>query len=262
VSGALFDRDGDTFLPAPESRARWYPDALHGGPVAALLARAFETQPSPVPMMVTRITIDLMRPVKTVPLQVAVRAVRSGKRIQVLEASVDAGGIEVARATALRMRVVDLPVPEHPRRELLPAPETIAPYTMRDVEGEWFHTRAVEGRFVSGDFYDPGPATVWMKLILPVVAGEVPTPLQRAAAVADFGNGLSRVLPGGWLFINPDLSVHLSRYPAGEWVGLRSRTDIDDHGVGIAQSELFDEGGAIGHAVQGLLVDKGADWVE
>jgi hypothetical protein len=38
-------------------------------------------------------------------------------------------------------------------------------------------------------------------------------------------------------------------------VALRSRTDIDG-GVGLAQSELFDRDGAIGHALQSLFVDR------
>lgn len=257
MSAAIFELDGDRFLPTRESRAGWYPDALHGGPVAALFARAFEAVPAPVPMMITRITIDLMRQVKTVPLAVATRVVRTGKRIQVMEASLEAQGVEVARVSALRIRLAGMVVPEHPRREPFPDPHALPLYTMREAEGDWFHTRAVEARFVEGDFYEPGPATVWMRLTMALVEGEQPTPLQRAAAVADFGNGLSRVLPRGWLFINPDLSVHLSRYPVGDWVGLRSRTDIDD-GVGLAQSELFDRGGAIGHALQGLLVEQGA----
>jgi len=262
VSGGIFEPDGDRFHPAPESRARWYADALHGGPVAALFARAFEIQESPVPMMVTRLTVDLMRPVPTSSLGVSVRAVRAGKRIQVLDASMDSEGVEVARASALRMRLTDVAVPAHPRRDPIGGPSLATPYEMREVDGEFFHTHGVEVRFLEGDFYEAGPATVWMRLAMPLVAGEETTALQRTAAVADFGNGLSRVLPSGWLFINPDLSVHLSRYPNGEWVGLRSRTDVDDDGVGLAQSELFDETGFIGHALQGLLVDTGSDWVE
>lgn len=262
MSGAIFELDGDRFVPAPQSRARWYADALHGGPVAALFARGFEQEESAVPMMVTRLTIDLMRPVSTVPLTVTTRVVRTGRRIQVLEASMEAGGVAVAQASALRMRIIELEVPDHPRRDPMPGPDLFDPYSMRGGDGEWFHTHGVEVRYVEGDFYEPGPSVVWMRLAMPLVAGEEPTPLQRVAAVADFGNGLSRVLPRGWLFINPDLSVHLSRYPVGEWVGLRSRTDADDAGIGLAQSELFDEGGAIGHALQGLLVDRGADWVE
>ena len=54
-------------------------DALHGGPVAALFARQLERMEFSVTMMVTRLTVDLMRPVPTKPLAVNTRVVRSGK---------------------------------------------------------------------------------------------------------------------------------------------------------------------------------------
>lgn len=255
MSTSVFEVDGDRFLPQPSARAGWYADALHGGPVAALFARQIERVESPVPMVVTRITLDLMRPVPTRPLTVRTEVARTGKRIQLIDAVMEAHDTVVARASALRIRAQQVPVPEHPRREAIPPPESFPVYEMREAGGDWYHTRAAEARFVSGDFYAPGPATVWMRLTMPLVAGEEPTPLQRVAAVADFGNGLSRVLPWGWLFINADLTVHLGRYPMDEWVCLRSRTDIDGHGIGLAQSEIFDRHGAIGHAMQGLVVE-------
>jgi acyl-CoA thioesterase len=111
-------------------------------------------------------------------------------------------------------------------------------------------------RFVEGSFYEAGPASAWMRMVLPIVAGEDPTPLQQVAALSDFGNGLSRVLAGGWWFINADLTVYLERYPRSEWMLLQSRTDLDGAGVGLAQSELFDADGSIGHALQSLFVDR------
>ena len=77
-----------------------------------------------------------------------------------------------------------------------------------------------------------GPGTAWFRLRVPVVAGEEMTPLQRVAAAADFGNGISSVVDwdDGWLFINPDLTVYLHRYPVGEWVGLEATTYPGDSG--------------------------------
>ena len=74
-------------------------------------------------------------------------------------------------------------------------------------------------------------------------------------ATADFGNGLSWVLPASWLFINPDLSVHLLRDPVGEWICLASRTLPSGVGVGLAESALYDGEGRIGRSVQSLLLD-------
>ena len=58
---------------------------------------------------------------------------------------------------------------------------------------------------------------------LDVVAGEQPSGVQRAAAAADFGNGVSGGLPyDRFTFINPDLTIHLLRPPVGEWIGMRA----------------------------------------
>jgi len=253
---AVFSRDGDAFVPALESRASWYPDALHGGPVAALFARAVEEAASATEMMVSRLTVDLMRPVPTNPLRVATRVVREGRRIQVIDAMMTEGDTEVARASALRIRVGAVSVPDHPRQPVPAAAESAPAAELRPAGEAWFHTAAIEMREVAGGFFEPGPATAWIRLTMPLWDDAETTPLQRVAAAADFGNGVSRVLDTKrHVFINADLSVHLHRYPAGEWVCLDSRTDIDDTGVGLAQSELFDESGAIGHALQMLYVD-------
>jgi hypothetical protein len=92
---------------------------------------------------------------------------------------------------------------------------------------------------------------------VPIVAGETPSALQRVAAAADFGNGVSTVLPRGeYLFINPDLSIHLHRHPVGEWVALEALSRAEDEGVGLAMCALHDELGPIGRSVQTLLVDR------
>jgi hypothetical protein len=110
---------------------------------------------------------------------------------------------------------------------------------------------------VSSGRHETGPATIWFRLRVPVVAGEPPSPLQRVAAAADFGNGLSTVLPRGqYLFINPDLSIHLHRHPVGEWVALEGESAAEDYGIGLAAVRLHDERGPIGRSVQSLLVDQ------
>ena len=63
MGDALFERSGDDFLPTEITRGPWSPDALHGGPVSALLAGLAEALPRPGPMMPARITIELLRPV-------------------------------------------------------------------------------------------------------------------------------------------------------------------------------------------------------
>jgi Thioesterase-like superfamily len=115
-----------------------------------------------------------------------------------------------------------------------------------------WHT-AMEIRFARGAFLDPGPATVWMRPRVELVEGEPISPLQRVLLAADGGNGVSA--PLDWerfIFINTDLTVHLLRPPAGEWVCLDSVTHVD--GLGMTDTALWDERGRIGRAAQTLLV--------
>jgi hypothetical protein len=81
--------------------------------------------------------------------------------------------------------------------------------------------------------------------------------VERVAAAADFGNGISNL--GGkdrsWLFINPDLEIRLIRPPDGEWTYLNSETRITPEGVGVATSTIGDRAGWLGIASQSLLVD-------
>ncbi len=119
---------------------------------------------------------------------------------------------------------------------------------------------AVDLRFVKGSWDSVGPATLWSRLVVPVVEGEEPSALQRVAAVADFGNGISRVLDfNTHIFINPDLTVSLSRLPQGEWVGLDTVSRVSEDGYGQAESLIFDGHGPIGRAVQSLFIDRRAD---
>ena len=252
--------DGDRLVPTALARGPWSPDALHGGPVAALLARAVESCETLVPMRVARLTVELLRPVPLTPLTVSARVVRPGKRVQLVEAAVAAGDTQVARVTALQIRTAAVPVPEQAASPATPtdplaAPErTFAPEAT--VQGTAFHNEAVEMRVAGGALGSPGPARVWMRLRGPVVAGETPSPLQQVAAIADFGNGISGIVPfETHTFVNPDLTVAVQRLPVSEWIGLDHVHRLGRDGTGLAESLLFDQEGPIGRALQSLYVD-------
>lgn len=259
ATDALFVPDGDRFVPTELGTSPWSSDSLHGGAPAALLARAIERhEAGDTAMQLVRLSLEILRPVPMAPLRIETRTVRPGRRVQLLEARLYADDVEVTRATGLRLHAVDLPLPDTAVDAERPPspPDTGRPFT---VEWGWraFHTHGMELRIVEGDFAEPGPSTAWFRLQQPVVAGEEPTPVMRAAAAADFGNGLSQVLPmQGWLFINPDLTMTLSRPPVGEWVCLAASTHLADAGAGFAESALYDERGRIGRAVQSLLLDR------
>ena len=121
-----------------------------------------------------------------------------------------------------------------------------------DLDG---YMRAVEWRFARGAWDAPGPAAVWTRIRVPLVAGEPLSPLQRVVAVADSGNGVSRELElADWWFINVELTVHLLRPPRGEWICLDAATTIHAGGAATAMSVLSDDDGPVARGAQTLLV--------
>lgn len=261
---ALFDTDGDTFVPTELSRGPWDPDACHGGPIGALLVRAVEHAPGgDVEWQIARITVELTRPVPLEPLRIETDVVRPGRKVGLVEIRLvkAAGDIEVARARALRIRCEPVPLPADP----IIAPEPPFGDPSAAVGGEAgfsteltaFHLDGSEHRFAEGNFADPGPVKVWIRLRVPLFEGEEPSGVQRTIAAADFGNGVSGALPHErFRYINPDLTVHLLRPPIGEWIGMDSRSHYGPLGSGLAESALYDTGGRIGRSVQSLFIDE------
>lgn len=218
-----------------------------------------EAAPSLVPMRLVRWEVRLLRPVPMRPLRVATTVLREGRRIQLVEAALlGEAGDEICGATGLRMRVredLELPagdgtLPPPPGLEEARSTEFIS-------RSNSFIETGVEMRFIHGSMRPTGPAAVWARLLCAVVEGEEPSPLTRVAAVADFGNGISSLVPwDSWLFINAELTVYVQRPPRGEWICLDARSELDPAGVGVAHSVLSDRDGSIGHALQALLVDR------
>lgn len=262
MGDAIFTRDGDLFVPSQLARGPWTPEAQHGGAPAALLARLVERFEGGEAMFVARLTIELLRPVPISPLGSRVRFARPGRKVQLVEASLLHGDVEVARCTGLRIRRTEIALPANLSSHTVPAPPSNGIASMppwaASVGYRAFHNAGVEHRFVTGSFDQPGPATDWIRLRVPLVDGEDTSPLSRVAAAADFGNGVSWVInrSDGYSFINPDLTIYLRRYPAGAWVCLDAETHVESHGVGLAESRLFDERGSIGRAIQSLLIER------
>jgi Thioesterase-like superfamily len=258
--GHFFELDGDLAVPSELTRGPWDPGFQHAGPPAALLGRALERLPvdGDAPMRVGRVTYEVLRPVPIAPLRVEAEVERGGRRVQMLAARLFSGDEEVMRARAWRLLVRDVDLPDVGRPDPpghVPADGEASPFFPTGADAG-YHT-AVEYRFVRGGFLEQGPATVWMRSRVPVVAGEQISPLERVLVVADSGNGVSATLDWRrFLFINVDLTVHLHRYPAGEWVCLDAVTIPEADGIGLADTALFDESGPIGRAVQTLLVGE------
>lgn len=255
---AVFVPDGDLLVPTPHARGPWDPGQAHGGGPAALLARALEALDTPAPMRVARLAVEFPSAVPLEPVRASATITRPGKRLALATAQLALeDGTPVLRANATLLRRAPVPIPDAARLAdpPLPGPAGARAIAWRGAgEDEGFHLTATEIVVPERD----GPGRLgWFRFVMPLVAGEEPTALQRAVAFADFGNGISRTLPfETHLFVNTDLTVHLHREPATEWIGLDARTDFGDEGSGQATTVLHDERGRIGTGAQSLYVDE------
>ena len=250
--------EGDAFRATAAGRGPWSMDHLHGGPPAALLARALELDAatSAVPLRAARITVAFHRPVAIDVFRVSVKPVREGKKVRIARAYLtDLAGRAVATAEALFVRRADVGVSatahDAPR-----APEECAPWEFPFFSSSVGYHTAMETRLLSGTF-GTGKMALWMRMRVPVVPGESPSSLQRVVCAADSGNGVSvGVDVAHYTFLNPDLTVHLARELQGEWVALDATTHFGADGIGLAESALLDGAGFVGRGLQTLVVER------
>lgn len=261
ASTSIFMPTGDGAVVATAlARGPWNPGEAHGGAPAALLAGAVASLEGD--FAVSRLALDFLGAVPVdVPLRVEAQVRKPGKRFQLVDAVVRGGGRDLVRARAVRLRRTPQDTPGSPGPAQPPSRETYAEHTglVLDEHAQGstgFFPDAMEIRVVGGA-PGTGEATAWFRLRAPVLPGAAPSPLQRVVAAADFANGLSYRVPiSEWLFVNCDLTVHLSRDPVGEWIGLAARTDLGDAGAGLAAGTLFDERGRVGTVAQSLFVQR------
>jgi hypothetical protein len=257
----VFEVDGDVAVPTELARGPWSPHAQHGGAPSALLAGLLEEFDLGTATFPARFTLELMRPVPLAPLRIERQTIRPGKKVQLVQGSLFADDVEVVRATLLRLREQPVQFADDPvagEYEPMPPPGPGEPMIGRGSfsmgTGFW---NAVEVSRIGGDWLQPGPHDMWLRLTVPIVAGEETTPFQRVAAAGDFGNGVAAAFDRErYSCINPDLTITLHRLPVTDWVGLDSATYPEPNGYGVAESVLHDERGRIGRGIQTVLVEE------
>jgi hypothetical protein len=209
------------------------------------------------PAQIARITFEILRPVPIAELTVSSRVERPGRSVELVAGALADGEGDVIRARAWRVRTNSLditpPEPDAPP----PGPDEASDEPFFSTGADTGYQSAMDVRFARGAFLDLGPATAWMRMRVPLVVGEETAPLERVLVAADSANGISAALDfRRFVFVNADLSVAIHRLPAGEWVCLESETIPQPTGVGISDTKLYDERGAIGRATQALLIAR------
>ena len=252
----IYRIDGHRVTTSPGAAGPWDAAMQHGSAPAALVIWAAEAIPTPQPMQIVRLTIDLMRPVPVASLTFETQVLREGRKIQLCEVRLLAAGVVVVRASVLKIRsqAIALPSDLADAPVLLPGPEAGRP-----IERKFARPSFIDGvstSVVRGGFITAGPGAIWYRADRPMVANAPISQVMRAVVAADFSNGTSSVLDfNKWTFINADLTVSLSRPPVGDWILLDAESWIGPDGAGIAASRLGDANGYFGRAVQSLVIE-------
>ena len=255
LPGALYVPAGDgEFDSTALTIGPWSPDAQHGGPPAALLARAVDRAGGIAGGQTVRLAVDILGPVPVGRLRVSARVLRPGRRVELVEATLDAGDRPAMRVTAWRVRTADAaPGPAEPAPH---SPDGGRPGDLSFFREDVAYHRALEWRVVHGDFTRPGPGAAWTRPLCALVEGEPMTPLEHLVVMTDASSGLSSVLDWSTTtFANVDLVVSLRRPPRGEWLGTDAATHLGGTGTAQCFATLYDADGLVGRSAQSLLVE-------
>jgi hypothetical protein len=243
----FFRVDGDTLVPAAFATSPWGP-VLHGRLIGGLTARAAEQARAADPELAcSRLTIDMFRSVPLAPIKVVTRPVRTGRRIAVLDVTIEQDDGLVGQG-----RVVLLRRSEQPAGNFRPAPAWDAPTpqqlgppqpaTSRRWTAPWESWR-VGSQDTPGGMMGDG---LWIRDTHPLITGERLTPLVRLAMAADLSSPVSNSSDRGLSFINADYTVYLGREPEGEYVGIQPAAHISDRGVAAGHCVVHDLRGPVG----------------
>lgn len=248
--------DDGTFVGNDPARGPWSENHCHAGPVTGLVARAAEAEIGPEKML-TRLTLDVLRPLPLAGLRIAAETTRHTRTLATTRITVQDLD-DTLCITATSMHLV--------RKELgdVPTAQVNSPRFDDAEVGTAMLIGALHDKPVFGQFTDmaypkgqpmqPGPKTVWMRTP-PLLAGEAVSPIQSICPLADCGNGISWNEPPTRLgFMNTDLTLQIHREPVSDWLGAEALSHWQSNGVGMSQSILFDTQGPVGIALQTLVL--------
>lgn len=250
MSGAPFVAGDDgAFHPTESARSGWSDDMVNGPALVGLAAASLEGEYGLDGFLPARFTADLFRAAHRVPTSVVNRMVRDGRRIRITECDIAQDGVVVARASMVQYRTSGPP----PGREWMApdsgfAPPTVAgpaaaAYFVGSDEAGWSGSAGM-GEGVHGH-QNTSRKRVYHRTA-EVVAGRPAGPFVRAVVAAEATSLVTNLGTAGIGYINGDLTVALSRLPAGDYVGLQADSHWCSEGVSVGSATLFDDLGPFG----------------
>jgi hypothetical protein len=243
--GFFTSTDGETLIPTPVARSAWSDEQIHGVAVSGAMARAMERVVEREDLRPARWTVDLFRPGLYTDATTEVEVLRDGPRIALVETRFVQAGETKARATAVWLKATQEPTGRAWSNPDVPAPPP--PEVSGVLDGPtipWFTSDSTWSQDF-GEHANAGRHTTW-QFGVPIVAGELHTPFQSAASIADATSLVVNWSDKGVEWINTDISLSLSRLPRTQEVGLRALDRSSHDGIGVGTVSMFDRDGVIG----------------
>ncbi|MGW4369402.1 thioesterase family protein [Nocardia takedensis] len=244
---------GDRFVPTAHAGGAWYPDEQHFSPLAGLIVHQIQRTRTERPdLSMSRVSFDIFGRIPLAEFAIQVETLRSGRSVELVQATVVAGERTVATARAWFQSGSDTGAVAGGASDRLPPPDSAAPWPLT---AKWpgGYIASLDVRAIGAP--RPGRATAWVRSPVPVLTGEPVDGLASYIALVDTANGIAvRRPPAEWIFPNLDLTIHLHRQPRGGWTGLDTTVVFGPTGRGLTTTVLYDTQGAIGYAQQILTV--------
>lgn len=252
---------------------KWIPDAyaagpfrgLYGGAVAGLVAGAMEEhavrESWGTPLSAS---VLMLRPAPLAPLTTEITTLQAGRRNAVAECVLrDEGGKIISKGHAIFVK----PDPMRDTRPLTSIPEetnwAADPATLplwadgkRPEHVNFLHILEMrEERDAAGK-----AGMRWSRMMRPLLP--FPSLLGKLFTAADNASAFWLSSSGAWPtnfgFPNVDVSVHVSRAPQGDWIGVTPDAQLHETGMGMSEGSIHDRTGLIGRTCQtNIIVPRG-----
>lgn len=250
------DLGGGRFRSTIHAQGAWNAHEQHMAPASGILAHALAQHEPRPDLRIARISYEILGLIHAGEFEVAVRTVRPGKTIELIDAELTARGRVAIRASAWRLITTDSSAVAAVEDTAIPPVEECERW---DGSTEWpgGYIRSLE--MYQAPHHRSGNGTVWIRTAHPLVGGAESPDWVRLMGLVDTANGIAPRVPpgqGSWAFPNVDLQIHMYREPRGDWLGIDNAVSFGADGIGLTSSVLHDADGPFGRAEQILTLRR------
>lgn len=246
--------DDGRFMPTAHVGGAWNVTEQHVAPAIGLLVHAVEADHAARRadrLQLARLSYDIWGVIPMDAVEIAVTVLRPGRTIELVEARLSHGGRVALVLRAWLTQAYDSTALAAVNFPPLPPPEAMP---AGDPTALW------DGGFIASvqarrEAEGQGRARCWVRSPFALLAGEPVSPIARMMGLADIANGLAPLAsPRDAAFPNLDLTAHLFRQPAGDWLGFDVSVSGGTTGLGITHSILHDGDGPFATLMQSLTI--------